>query len=132
MRALERGTLRGGQTVVEMTSGNMGAALAVVCGVLVHPFVAVISAGNSPLPRLFARTFEVARRAAFERLDLRCDIVDRFFVERLRIEALPASFSSKEQCAWRIGAFASAASPSNVAYRDRYREVCMIYCISQR
>lgn len=43
-----RGALQPGQTVVEMTSGNMGAGLAVVCGALGHPFVAVMSAGNSP------------------------------------------------------------------------------------
>jgi cysteine synthase len=42
------GRLAPGQTVVEMTSGNMGAGLAVVCNVLSHPFVAVMSSGNSP------------------------------------------------------------------------------------
>ena len=36
-----------GQVVVELTSGNMGTGLAIVCGVLRHPFVAVMSAGNS-------------------------------------------------------------------------------------
>ncbi len=41
------GTLTPGQTVVELTSGNMGTGLAIVCGVLGHPFVAVMSAGNS-------------------------------------------------------------------------------------
>ena len=41
------GRLAPGQAVVEMTSGNMGAGLAVVCNVLGHPFVAVMSAGNS-------------------------------------------------------------------------------------
>lgn len=41
------GSLAPGQTVVELTSGNMGAGLAIVCGVLGHPFVAVMSAGNS-------------------------------------------------------------------------------------
>ncbi|MEX0365614.1 MAG: PLP-dependent cysteine synthase family protein [Ruegeria sp.] len=41
------GTLAPGQTVVELTSGNMGTGLAIVCGVLGHPFVAVMSAGNS-------------------------------------------------------------------------------------
>ncbi len=41
------GTLRPGQTVVELTSGNMGTGLAIVCAVLGHPFVAVMSAGNS-------------------------------------------------------------------------------------
>jgi len=41
------GTLRPGQTVVELTSGNTGTGLAIVCGVLDHPFVAVMSKGNS-------------------------------------------------------------------------------------
>ncbi len=37
-----------GQLVVEMTSGNMGAGLAVVCKQFGNPFVAVMSRGNSP------------------------------------------------------------------------------------
>lgn len=42
------GDLAPGQVVVELTSGNMGTGLAIVCGVLGHPFVAVMSEGNSP------------------------------------------------------------------------------------
>ena len=42
------GDLSEGQTVVELTSGNMGTGLAIVCSVLGHPFVAVMSEGNSP------------------------------------------------------------------------------------
>ncbi|MCJ2059851.1 cysteine synthase family protein [Methylobacterium sp. J-048] len=34
--------------VVEMTSGNMGAGLAVACAALGHPLVVTLSAGNSP------------------------------------------------------------------------------------
>ena len=41
------GSLRAGQTVVELTSGNTGTGLAIVCRALGHPFVAVISRGNS-------------------------------------------------------------------------------------
>lgn len=41
------GRLVPGQAVVEMTSGNMGAGLAVVCAALGHPFFAFMSAGNS-------------------------------------------------------------------------------------
>lgn len=41
------GELAEGQTVVELTSGNTGTGLAIVCGVFGHPFVAVMSAGNS-------------------------------------------------------------------------------------
>lgn len=41
------GRLAPGQPVVELTSGNMGTGLAIVCAVLGHPFIAVMSAGNS-------------------------------------------------------------------------------------
>ena len=46
--AYRTGELVKGQPVVEMTSGNMGAGLAVVCNVLGNPFVATMSRGNSP------------------------------------------------------------------------------------
>lgn len=39
--------LNPGQTVVELTSGNTGTGLAIVCGILGYPFVAVMSKGNS-------------------------------------------------------------------------------------
>ncbi len=45
--AEERGELTEGQTVVEMTSGNTGTGVAVVCAVKKYPFVAVMSEGNS-------------------------------------------------------------------------------------
>ncbi|MGI8959845.1 MAG: PLP-dependent cysteine synthase family protein [Bryobacteraceae bacterium] len=41
------GTLRPGQTVVELTSGNTGTGLAIVCAVKGYPIVAVMSKGNS-------------------------------------------------------------------------------------
>lgn len=41
------GYLAPGQPVVELTSGNTGTGLALVCGALGHPFVAVMSTGNS-------------------------------------------------------------------------------------
>jgi cysteine synthase A len=41
------GTLKPGQTVVELTSGNTGTGLAIVCGVKGYHFVAVMSRGNS-------------------------------------------------------------------------------------
>lgn len=46
--AYQNGQLKPEQTVVEMTSGNMGAGLAVVCAVYGNPFVAIMSSGNSP------------------------------------------------------------------------------------
>lgn len=49
IEAAERtGDLSPGQTVVELTSGNMGTGLAIVCGIKGYPFVAVMSRGNSP------------------------------------------------------------------------------------
>jgi len=45
--ARDDGSLAPGQTVVELTSGNMGTGLAICCAVMGHPFVAVMSEGNS-------------------------------------------------------------------------------------
>lgn len=42
------GRLQPGMPVIEMTSGNMGAGLAVVCAALKHPLVVTMSSGNSP------------------------------------------------------------------------------------
>jgi cysteine synthase A len=42
------GVLSPGQPVVELTSGNTGTGLAIVCAVRGYPFIAVMSAGNSP------------------------------------------------------------------------------------
>jgi cysteine synthase A len=41
------GRLAPGRPVIEMSSGNMGAGLAVACAVLGHPLVVTMSAGNS-------------------------------------------------------------------------------------
>lgn len=46
-RARQSGDLKPGQTVVELTSGNTGTGLAITCQALGHPFVAVISKGNT-------------------------------------------------------------------------------------
>jgi cysteine synthase A len=45
--AKQNGQLTKGQAVVEVTSGNTGTGLAIVCQALGHPFYAVMSAGNS-------------------------------------------------------------------------------------
>jgi cysteine synthase A len=42
-----QGCLQPGQTVVELTSGNTGTGLAIVCAIKGYPFVAVMSRGNS-------------------------------------------------------------------------------------
>jgi len=41
------GRLKPGQTVVELTSGNTGTGLAIICGIKGYPFAAVMSKGNS-------------------------------------------------------------------------------------
>jgi cysteine synthase A len=41
------GTLQRGQSVVELTSGNTGTGLSIVCAVKGYPFIAVMSKGNS-------------------------------------------------------------------------------------
>ena len=41
------GRLRPGGTIVELTSGNMGIGLAVVCAIQGYPLIAVRSKGNS-------------------------------------------------------------------------------------
>jgi cysteine synthase A len=41
------GSLLPGQAVVELTSGNTGTGLAIVCRALGHPFIAVMSRGNT-------------------------------------------------------------------------------------
>lgn len=46
--ALRDGRLKPGDTVVELTSGNTGTGLAIVCAVRGLKFVAVMSAGNTP------------------------------------------------------------------------------------
>lgn len=45
--AIADGRLAPGQTVVEQTSGNTGTGLAIVCAIRKHPFVAVMSRGNT-------------------------------------------------------------------------------------
>ncbi|MHA1960265.1 MAG: PLP-dependent cysteine synthase family protein [Candidatus Thorarchaeota archaeon] len=45
--AEDKGLLRPGQTVVELTSGNTGTGLAIVCAIKGYKFVAVMSKGNT-------------------------------------------------------------------------------------
>ncbi|CAH0694261.1 unnamed protein product [Spodoptera exigua] len=46
-RAIESGELKPGDPVIEITSGNQGCGLAVVCAVLGHPLTLAMSKGNS-------------------------------------------------------------------------------------
>ncbi|MFW9927674.1 MAG: PLP-dependent cysteine synthase family protein [Candidatus Thorarchaeota archaeon] len=45
--AEKSGALKPGQTVIELTSGNTGTGLAIVCSLKGYPFVAVMSKGNT-------------------------------------------------------------------------------------
>lgn len=45
--ARKSGLLRENQVVVEATSGNMGAGVAIACACFGHPFIATMSSGNS-------------------------------------------------------------------------------------
>ncbi|HEY3312609.1 MAG TPA: cysteine synthase family protein [Anaerolineales bacterium] len=51
------GQLKPGQTVVELTSGNTGTGLSIVCAVKGYPFVAVMSKGNSTERARMMRAF---------------------------------------------------------------------------
>ena len=51
------GKLNPGQTVVELTSGNTGTGLSIVCAVKGYPFVAVMSKGNSTERARMMRAF---------------------------------------------------------------------------
>lgn len=55
--AEKSGDLKPGQTVIELTSGNMGTGLAIVCVVKGFPFVAVMSRGNSEERARMMRAF---------------------------------------------------------------------------
>jgi cysteine synthase A len=57
LRAARRSAaLEPGQTVVEVTNGSTGTGLAISCGVLGHPFVAVMSRGAATLPAQMMRS----------------------------------------------------------------------------
>lgn len=56
-RAVARGDLQPGQPVIEVTSGNTGIGLALVCRAMGHPFYAVMSRGNSPERAQMMRAF---------------------------------------------------------------------------
>ena len=51
------GSLNPGQPVVEMTSGNTGTGLSIVCAVKGYPFIAVMSKGNSAERARMMRAF---------------------------------------------------------------------------
>lgn len=105
LEARETGALSEGQTVVEMTSGNMGAGLAVVCAVLGHPFIAVMSAGNS---RARARMLE-ALGARVERVPQVDGRAGRVTGKDVRAAARRAKALAVEIDAYYVDQFLNAA-----------------------
>ncbi len=80
--AAERsGELRPGGTVVELTSGNMGTGLAVVCAVKGYRMIAVMSAGNS-----------LERRRMLEALGAQVELVPQ------ASGSLPGQVSGEDLC----------------------------------
>ena len=102
LAARDAGVLAEARPVVEMTSGNMGAGLAVVCAVLGHPFVAVMSAGNSP-----------ARRAMLEGLGAEVVLVPQ-------VEGRPGQVTGKDVRAAAARAV-SLAQERGGYYVDQFR-----------
>ena len=50
--AEKRGLIKDGQGVIELTSGNQGAGLAMVSNIKKHPFTVIMSKGNSEQRRI--------------------------------------------------------------------------------
>jgi cysteine synthase len=91
------GRLRPGGTVVELTSGNMGIGLAVVCAVKGYRLVAVMSEGNS-----------VERRRVLEALGARVELVPQVGGARpgqVSAEDLQVVQARADELARQLGAF---------------------------
>src|SRR6185369_8741130 len=91
------GRLKPGGTVVELTSGNMGIGLAVVCAVKGYKMIAVMSEGNS-----------VERRRILEALGARVELVPQVGGPRpgqVSAEDLQAVHERTDQLVEELGAF---------------------------
>lgn len=95
--AEESGELQPGGTVVELTSGNMGTGLAVVCAVKSYRMIAVMSAGNS-----------VERRRMLEALGAEVELVPQAGASRagqVSKEDLDLVERRTEELVQQLGAF---------------------------
>ena len=101
--ARDSGALKPGQTVIEATSGNTGIALAMVCAVMGHPFVATM-----------VETFSIERRKVMRALGAKVILTpaaERGSGMVARAEALAAYDSPRAARAMRaILAIAPAAT----------------------
>lgn len=105
--AIRSGNLKPGQTVVEMTSGNTGTGLALVCVALGHPFVAVMSLGNTPeraahMKALGAEVVLVEQASG--------SISGQVTGEDLKLVEAAADAITLERKAWRAGQFGNHAN----------------------
>ena len=110
--AERRGRLRPGDTIVELTSGNTGIGLAVVCAVKGYRLIAVMSAGNSP-----------ERRRMLEALGARVELVPQADGPRpgqVSREDLELVERRAAELAEELGAFRADqfSNPSNVDAHD--------------
>jgi len=82
--AERRGDLKPGQTVIEMTSGNTGIALAMVCAARGYPFVAVMPESFSVERRQIMRAYgaKVLLTAAAEKASGAVRIAEKLAAER--------------------------------------------------
>jgi cysteine synthase A len=106
------GRLKPGGTVVELTSGNMGIGLAVVCAVKGYRMIAVMSEGNS-----------VERRRTLEALGARVELVPQVGGPRpgqVSAEDLVAVQARTRELVEEMGAFCpnQFENPSAVAAHD--------------
>ena len=107
------GALRPGGTVVELTSGNMGTGLAVVCAVKGYRLIAVMSAGNS-----------VERRRMLEALGAEVDLVPQAGAPRpgqVSKEDLDLVEQRTQELVRELGAFRpdQFTNPHSVAAHER-------------
>ncbi len=105
--AIRAGELKPGQTVVEMTSGNTGTGLALVCAALGHPFVAVMSQGNTP-----ERAAHMKALGAEVLLVRQADgsVSGQVTGEDLKLVEAAADTITLERNAWRAGQFGNQAN----------------------
>ena len=106
--ARAEGRLRDGQPVIEVTSGNTGTGLAIVCRALGHPFVALISRGNSvervlQMRAIGAEVVVVDQMPGSEPGQVSGD-------DLARVEEVAAQLIA-ERGAFRVDQFANAANP---------------------
>ena len=101
-KAIKEGKLKDNQIVIEQTSGNTGIGLALVCSLLHHPFIAVMSKGNS-----------IERVKMIEAFGGKVELVDKVNsitgVSKEDMEAVKVRFNelTKELNAFPVNQFAS-------------------------